>query len=58
MRVTQKGVRTIIEASLERADGIGTSLQNLASLTVHLNCRKNYTRKTSIESSKRQRKGS
>lgn len=57
VKVTQKGVRSIFEASLEREDGISTTIQNLANLSVHVQCRKNYTRKSSITASKKQKQG-
>lgn len=57
VKITQKGVRAIVEASLEREDGISTMLQNLAISSVHEECRKSYTRKTSIISSKKQKHG-
>lgn len=48
-----RGMNTLIYASIERADEFSEYLQNQISVTIHLECRKNYTRKSSIASAKR-----
>lgn len=48
-----RGMKTLIDASIERADEFSEYLQNQISVTIHLECRKNYTRKSSIASAKR-----
>ena len=51
--VTSKGQQSLVSASAERADGLEQRLSSATSLVVHTECRKNYTRKSSIESLKR-----
>ncbi|GBP44060.1 hypothetical protein EVAR_85214_1 [Eumeta japonica] len=48
-------MKTLINASIERADDFSEYLKNQKSVTVHEHCRKNYTRKYSIAAAKRQR---
>ncbi|KAI5636826.1 zinc-finger double domain-containing protein [Phthorimaea operculella] len=40
-----KGIQTIIQCSIERKDNVADSLRNVDSVTVHLLCRKSYTRR-------------
>lgn len=51
----ERGMKTLINASIERADEFSEYLKNQKSVTVHEDCRKNYTRKCSIAGAKRQR---
>ncbi|GBP81140.1 hypothetical protein EVAR_88238_1 [Eumeta japonica] len=52
----ERGMKTLINASIERADDFSEYLKNQKSVTIHENCRKNYTRKSSIAAAnKRQR---
>lgn len=52
----ERGMKTLINASIERADEFSEYLKNQKSVTIHENCRKNYTRKSSIAAAnKRQR---
>lgn len=44
----ERGMKTLINASIERADEFSEYLKNLKSVTIHESCRKNYTRKFSI----------
>lgn len=41
-------MKTLINASTERADEFSEYLKNQKSVTIHVECRKNYTRKCSI----------
>ncbi|CAH0556725.1 unnamed protein product [Brassicogethes aeneus] len=53
----ERGMKTLINASIERADEFSEYLKNQKSVRIHENCRKNYTRKSSIAAAnKRQRK--
>ncbi|CAF4759302.1 unnamed protein product [Pieris macdunnoughi] len=50
-------MKTLINASTERADEFSEYLKNQKSVTIHVECRKNYTRKCSIAAAiKRQHK--
>lgn len=52
----ERGMKTLINASIERADEYSDYLKNQKSVTIHENCRKTYTRKSSIAAAnKRQR---
>jgi hypothetical protein len=44
-----RGLQTLKNASLKRQDGIIVKLENVTSVTVHKECRKLYTRPTSIK---------
>lgn len=44
------GMKTLIDASNQRKDALFDTLTNLSSVVVHIACRKNYTRKSSITS--------
>jgi len=44
----ERGMKTLINASTERADEFSEYLKNQKSVTIHVECRKNYTRKCSI----------
>lgn len=46
-----RGIDTIIKASIARGDGLEEALKQTHPLTVHEQCRKNYTRPSSIKSS-------
>ncbi|CAH1100085.1 unnamed protein product [Psylliodes chrysocephalus] len=50
----QHGMKTLINASTERADEFTEYLKEQKSVTIHVECRKNYTRKCSIAAIKRQ----
>ena len=43
-----RGMKTLINASIERDDGFSKYLIKQKSVTIHEECRKNYTRKCSI----------
>ena len=43
-----RGMKTLINASIERADEFSDHPKNRKSLTIYERCRKNYTRKFSI----------
>ena len=51
--VGNKGRQTLISSSLERGDGSHKSFQEAAELRIHVDCRKRYTRRSSIASAKR-----
>uniref|UniRef100_A0A6P7GGN7 Uncharacterized protein LOC114336882 n=1 Tax=Diabrotica virgifera virgifera TaxID=50390 RepID=A0A6P7GGN7_DIAVI len=44
----ERGIKTLINASTERADGFLEFLKEQKSVTIHVECRKSYTRKCSI----------
>ena len=48
-RVTDLGRSTIIAASIRRNDGIAAAIELTNPLVVHSDCRKSYTRETSIK---------
>lgn len=48
------GMKTLIDASVERNDKFFEYLKDKQSVTVHVQCRKMYTRKSSIVAAKRQ----
>ena len=43
-----RGIDTIRKSSEQRGDGIAKRLHSLSSINVHIICRKNYTRQSSI----------
>lgn len=47
----ERGMKTLINASIERADEFSEYLKNHKSVTIHEKCRKTYTRKSSIAAS-------
>ena len=49
-----RGMKTLIDASIERGDEFVDYLRSEKSVTVHVNCRKSYIRKSSIAAIKRQ----
>lgn len=49
-----RGMQTLIDASTERGDEFSEYLKNQKSVTIHVQCRKSYTRKSSIAAAKRQ----
>lgn len=51
--VKQKGIETIVSASLQRKDDLHKKIENVSTITVHQSCRKNYTRPSSIINSNR-----
>ncbi|CAF4938591.1 unnamed protein product [Pieris macdunnoughi] len=53
--VVDRGMKTLIDASVERNDNFFEYLKDKQSVTVHVQCRKMYTRKSSIVAAKRQR---
>lgn len=53
--VVERGMKTLIDSSVERNDGFFEYLSNSESVTIHTQCRKMYTRKSSIAAVKRQR---
>lgn len=53
VQVGPKGRTTLVAASLERQDGLHELLQIQESLTLHIACRKAYTRESSIRSETR-----
>lgn len=50
----ERGLKTLIDASIERGDGFSEYLKDQTSMTIHVQCRKNYTRKSTIAAVKRQ----
>lgn len=53
--VVDRGMKTLIDSSNERSDGFDEYLKDKQSVTIHKQCRKMYTRKSSIAAAKRQR---
>ncbi|PZC75227.1 hypothetical protein B5X24_HaOG206534 [Helicoverpa armigera] len=53
--VVHRGMPNLIEASVARGDEFTEFLRNEKSVIIHVDCRKSYTRKTSIAVVKRQR---
>lgn len=53
--VVDRGMPNLIEASVARGDEFTEYLRTQKSVTIHVDCRKSYTRKTSISAVKRQR---
>lgn len=53
VHVGAKGRITLVAASLERKDGLHEILEMHNPLTLHIACRKAYTRESSIRSAKR-----
>lgn len=55
--VVQRGIQTLRDASKERDDGKIEYLRDATSIEVHIDCRRNYLRKSSIAAfvSKRER---
>lgn len=51
----ERGIKTLIDSSIERNDGYVEYLKDKQSVTIHVECRKMYTRKSSIAAAKRQR---
>ena len=49
-----RGMKTLIDASIERGDEFVDYLRSEKSVTVHVDCRKSYIRKSSIAAIKRQ----
>ena len=49
-----RGMKTLIDASIERGDEFVDYLKSEKSVTVHMDCRKSYIRKSSIAAIKRQ----
>ncbi|CAG9761491.1 unnamed protein product [Ceutorhynchus assimilis] len=52
VKIKQKGLQTLKKASKERNDGKLKLLENKTELMVHVKCRRDYTRPTSIKASK------
>ena len=48
------GMKTLIDTSVKRSDGFYEYLKDLKSVTIHVVCRKKYTRKSTIVAFKRQ----
>ena len=44
----RRGLQTIVKSSIRRKDGICNIIRDLESITVHSDCRKSYTRESSI----------
>ena len=49
-----RGMKTLIDASIKRGDEFVDYLRSEKSVTVHVDCRKSYIRKSSIAAIKRQ----
>lgn len=47
--VTSKGIRTLINYSLQRKDGLNSKFETLSTVSIHKECRKVYTRSSSIK---------
>lgn len=52
--VVSRGMPTLIDASVARGDEFADYLRSQTSITIHMDCRKSYTRKSSITAVKRQ----
>ncbi|CAH2083873.1 unnamed protein product [Euphydryas editha] len=52
--IVDRGMKTLIAASAERGDEFTDYLKSQKSVAVHVQCRKNYTRRTTIAAVKRQ----
>lgn len=50
----ERGMKTLIDASIQRGDEFTDYLKNEKSVTIHVQCRKQYTRKSTIAAAKRQ----
>lgn len=50
----ERGIKTLIDSSIERNDGYVEYLKDKQSVTIHVECRKMYTRKSSIAAAKRE----
>ncbi|CAG4965080.1 unnamed protein product [Parnassius apollo] len=50
-----RGMKALIDASIERGDEFSEYLKDQTSVKIHVQCRKNYTRKSSIDAVKRRR---
>ena len=48
----KRGFQTIVNSSIKRIDGIHNIVSELESITVHSECRKSYTRESSILANK------
>lgn len=53
--VVERGLKTLRDASAERNDGKMEHLRNINSIKIHVQCRKDYTRRNSIIACKRER---
>ncbi|CAG4987924.1 unnamed protein product [Colias eurytheme] len=53
--IVTRGLQTLIDASNARSDEFTEYLKSQKSVTIHVDCRKSYTRRTSIAAAKRQR---
>ena len=51
--VGEKGRQTLVTSSLERNDGLHKTFESATPLRIHVQCRKQYTRRSSITSAKR-----
>ena len=52
--VVDRGLKTLMDSSTERGDRFDEYLKDKTSVTIHKQCRKAYTRKSSIAAAKRQ----
>ncbi|CAH2084651.1 unnamed protein product [Euphydryas editha] len=52
--IVNRGMKTLIDASAERGDEFTDYLKSQKSVAVHVRCRKNYTRRSTIAAVKRQ----
>lgn len=52
----ERGMKTLVNASIERGDEFSEFLKKQKSVTVHDSCRKNYTRKSSVASFKKRQR--
>lgn len=50
----EHSLQSLKDASINRDDRLIEYIRNVTSVTIHINCRKDYTRKSSINSFKRQ----
>ncbi|KAJ8880782.1 hypothetical protein PR048_017253 [Dryococelus australis] len=53
--VVERGLQTLKDASVNRGDGHIGYLKNVNTVTIHVHCRKDYIRKSSIMAFKRRR---
>lgn len=53
--IVERGITTLINSSVDRNDGHLEYFKDKPSVTIYVQCRKMYTRKSSIATAKRQR---
>jgi len=51
--IVERGLQTLKDASVNRGDGYIVHKKNVNSVTIHVDCHKDYTRKSSIQKTAR-----